>query len=335
MKACALRAYLTPWLESFIKDHPFISGAYLAGSAAEKRPEDDLAGCSDIDIMLTIDGPAREKPGKLPHGDFVIEGTYVAWDTIADPEHALSDYHVAHGLSRGKILFDRDGRLTSLCETVAREFSKPERIRQRIDGVFAKIEGNLRGFNPELPLENRMMGLLFSAGILCHAVLVAAQKNPTVRMRYRETHALGLPDVQERLLRAAGFADITAEDARLLIAKMAHLFDLVSPVCRTHFPYTGDLLPDMRKSAVDDLLALVERGLARECMFWVCATFTRLMAQAHADAPDIYAQNLPELQNLAQIIGIGSPESEKQRISAILQEIPAFSEICNKIILQN
>lgn len=334
MKANELRAFLMPWLESFVQEHPFVTGAYLAGSTAELAPEADLAGCSDIDIMLTIDDEPRLKPGKIPCGGYVIEGTYISKSSIADPQAALADYHIAHGLHHGHILLDRDGRLGMLCAAVAAEFALPQRIEQRIESTLAKIEGNLRGYDCSLPLCNRMMGLCFSAGILCHSVLVAGQKNPTVRMRYQATQRLlaARPEGQELLLRTAGFADITPQEARAFVLEMAALFDLVSPRCKTAFPFTGDLLPDMRKSAVDDSLALIEKGLHRETMFWTCATFARLMAQARADLPELYAEWMPTLEHLAGRIGLDSVQAEQARIAGIRATFAPVRALCAEII---
>jgi len=335
MQAKDLAAYLAPWLEEFIAAHPFVTGAYLAGSAAEKAPEDEIAGCSDIDVMLTIEGEARPKPGKIPHGGFVIEGTYIPWAQIADPEAALADYHIAHGLFRSRILCDADGRLTALCEKVRAEFSKPDRILQRVDGVIAKIENGLNGFDPQLPLHNRFMGLAFSAGIMAHAVLVAAQKNPTVRMRYRAAHEILAPEMQEFLLKTAGFADITPDEARIYALKMGELFDLVSPRCKTVYPFTGDLQPEMKKSAVDDALALIDQGLHRETMFWTCATFCRLMMQAAADAPQIHAQWTSAFEALSRRIGICTPEQQSARIALIRAALPGLRRLSESIIAEN
>jgi len=337
MKAKDLFPFLTPWLKSFLAEHPFVTGAYLAGSAAELGPEDDLSDCSDIDVMLVIEGEARPKPGKLPYRGAVIEGTYIPWSQIEDPERALSDYHIAHALHLGRILYDRDGRLTRLCAHVAAEFSKPERILQRVDSVIAKIERNLSGFDPSLPLFNRFTALLFSAGVMAHAVLVAVQKNPTVRMRYRATSAVleGRPDAQEFLLETAGFADITPSEARRFVYRMADLFDLMSPRCKTAFPFTSDLQPEMRKSAVDDALSLIDQGLHRESLFWTCATFSRLMQQAHADAPDIYAKwtNAFE-QHAARVMPI-CPQKQLAHAELILDALPTLRRLCIDLIAQH
>lgn len=332
MQASQLSSFLAPWLRAYADAHPQLMGAYLAGSAAELSPEDTISACSDIDIMLLLDADAGEKPGKIPYKGYVIEGTHVLYETVAVPDGALSDYHLAHGLSRGRILLDRDGRLTALSAAVAKEFAKPERIWARIDNVFSRIDRNLTGYDPAAPLPQRMMGLLFSAGILCHAVLVAAGKNPTIRMRYRATQQLDNPPLQEALLSAAGFGSITREQTSALLCDMAALFDTVAPACKTPFPFTGDLQPQMRKSAVDDLLALLQQGLQREAMFWICATGTRLMVQAHADLPSAYAQALPWLQAVAEAIGLGSLQAERRRIDQIREAMPVIRSYCQSII---
>ena len=337
MKAKELTAYLAPWLEGFIAQHPFITGAYLAGSAAEKAPEEDIADWSDIDIMLTIEGESRPKPGKIPYGSHVIEGTYIPWQNIEDAEKALADYHIAHGLARSRVLFDADGRLTALCQSVQAEFAKPERIMQRVDGVIAKIEGNLNGFNADLPLHNRFMGLAFAAGIMAHAVLVAAQKNPTVRMRYRETCRVlqNRPEMQEMLLKTAGFADITPDEARAFVLQTGELFDVVSPLCKTVYPFTSDLQMEMRASVVDDALDLIEKGMHRETMFWTCATFCRLMMQSASDAPEIFAAWQAPFHGLAQRVGAGTPMQQRKRISDIRFALPVLRAFCAEMAQNN
>lgn len=332
MQAKDLNTYLSPWLKTFIAEHPYVTGAYLAGSTAELAPEDDLGDCSDIDVMLTIKGEPRPKPGKIPFGGAVIEGTYIPWSTIEDPELALADYHIAHALHLGRILYDSDGHLTALCAAVAAEFPKPGRIRQRVDSVIRKIENNLNGYDPSAPEANRFMGLLFAAGIMAHAVLVAVQKNPTVRMRYRATKAVlaDRPDAQEALLRAAGFDGISAAQAKEAVQEMAELFDRVSPLCKTAFPFTSDLQPEMRKSAVDDALALIDSGLHRESMFWTCATYARLMLQSRADAPEIFSAQQEKFVRFAGWIIPSQPE----RIATIRSALPALRSLCDAIIDQ-
>lgn len=337
MQAKHLTEFLAPWLEQFLADHPFVVGAYLAGSAAELGPEEDLADCSDIDVMLVIEGQPRPKPGKIPYGIAVIEGSYVPWSSIDDPEKALADYHLAHGLHHGRILYDKDGRLCKLCAQVAAEFAKPERVRQRVDSVIRKIEANLDSFDPNAPRYTRAMGLLFAAGIMVHAVLVAAQKNPTVRMRYRAAREVlkERPEAMEMLLEAAGFSDLSPSSARQAVMQMSALFDTMCPHCKTQFPFTSDLQPEMRKSAVDDALSLIDSGLHRESMFWTLATFCRLMLQASADKPELIGvwngTFTYEMAAMAKV-NMESADSQLQRIEAIRGALPALRSLCDEIV---
>lgn len=334
MQTKELTAFLAPWLEGFLAEHPFVIGAYLAGSCAELGPEDDLASCSDIDVMLVIEGGARPKPGKLPHRGMVIEGTYIPWEQISDPEHALADYHIAHALHLGRILFDRDGRLHALCSAVAAEFSKPERILQRVDGVIRKIEAGLDAFDPAWPLFRRCTSLLFGAGIMAHAVLVAAQKNPTVRMRYRAAHSVlnDRPGAQEFLLDAAGFGAVSPDEARQSVCKMAELFDCMAPLCKTAFPFTSDLQREMRPTAVDDALSLIDSGLHRESLFWTFATFSRLMQQACADAPELYARWEAPFARQMRLVLPDDPNGQLERVRSIRAALPGLRALCKELL---
>lgn len=337
LRAGDLDGFVNRWLEVFLADKPWIRGAYRVGSTAELPSDARIDSCSDIDVMLVTDGcEKREKPGKIPVSGQVIEATYLPWDEIGDAERSLANYHIAHGLHLRRVLFDRDGSLTALCESVAKEFSKPERIRARVKGVIEKIEAGLSGFPEAGKPYARLTSLAFNAGIMAHAVLVAAQKNPTVRTRYKAVRdvlaPIGEEQAHEELLAVAGCADITPSEARGFVNRMAELFDEVSPVRRTRFFFTSDLEPEMRPSAVDDMLEMIEGVLARECMFWVVATYCRLLQQAEADAPDIYARYLPGLEELSRRLGVGTPEGERARIDAIRSALPGVSALADRIV---
>lgn len=339
MTAKDIPKFLAPWLENFLRENPFIRGAYLAGSVAELHPDDEIGSCSDIDIMMPIDSPARDKPGKIPYNSFIIEGTFIPWGELRDPERSMANYHVAHGLHHNLVLADQTGELTALCEYIAAEFPKPERIRARVDNVITKIESNLNGFRTDVPVERQCMGLLFTAGILTHAVLVAAMRNPTVRMRYRAVRDVLIPAGRsaeyEELMRVAGFADFTAEEAETYLADMASLFDAVEPLRRTRFPFTSDLCAEMRPTAVDDLSTMIRSGSHRETLFWLCATYTRLMQQAAYDAPELYNEEMPSFLRLMKRVGLGTPEARLRRAEAIRAALPGIRALCEQIITES
>ena len=138
--------------------------------------------------------------------------------------------------------------------------------------------------------------------------------------------------MQEMLLRAAGFADITPDEARAFALQTGELFDIVSPLCKTAYPFTSDLQAEMRSSVVDGALELIGKGMHRETMFWTCATFCRLMMQSAADAPDIFAAWQRPFCILAQRVGAGTPMQQRKRISDIRMSLPVLRAFCAETV---
>ncbi|MBW7462314.1 hypothetical protein K0U00_50510, partial [Paenibacillus sepulcri] len=82
------------------------------------------------------------------------------------------------------IIADPTGYLRSLQIQVSRQFAERKWVLRRCVNAREKIENGLNSFNTAAPLHDQVTSWLFPTGITTHVLLVAALRNPTVRLRY-------------------------------------------------------------------------------------------------------------------------------------------------------
>jgi hypothetical protein len=268
-------------------------GAFLAGSAPHREPDEVQPPWSDVDVRVVVAGSVPAKPGKLLHAGALLDVDVVPEDELADPERVARSFHTAPCFAVDGVLADPTGHLRRLHGQIAPTFARPEAVQRRCADVLARIEHRLGALDP-LPGPTRpgpemVLGWLFPASLLTNVVLVAALRPPTVRLRYRAAravlHAAGRADLHERLLAALGCADVGRATVERHLGRLEVVFDAAAAVARTPFPFSGDVTPAARSIAIEGSRRLVADGDHREAVFWVVATLARCRQILDADAP--------------------------------------------------
>jgi len=310
-------------------------GAYASGSTVGRGDGEELAATSDLDVVVVVEGEvAPPKAGKLRYDGALLEITYQPSAEIASAERVLGAYHLAGSFRTDTVLDDPTGRLGELRAEVEPRFAAPEWVRRRCADARQRIERGIAAVNPSAPFHDALTGWLFPTAVTTHVVLVAALRNPTVRLRYPAARGAlaeyGRAAFYPRLLALLGCADVPAERVRFHLDALARTCDATAPVARTPFFFSGDLTPGARPVAIDGSRALIDRGDHREAVFWILATFARCHAVLSADAPALAARLDPEFRAAAQeLAGIGSPADLPVRaaeVTAFLPELWATAE---------
>ncbi|WP_431032111.1 hypothetical protein ACQYWQ_01920 [Streptomyces sp. P6-2-1] len=290
---------------------PGFAGAYFSGSTVGLAADAVLSPYADVDLVVVLDTPLPPpKPGKFPHAGALLEVTYEPWAALASADTVLGDYHLAPPLARTDTLIaDPDGRLAALVAEVARGFARPEHVLRRCAQAAGRVRNGLAALPADAPLPQQVTAWLFPSGVTTHVLLVAALRNPTIRLRYPAVRDVLVPgpheELYEDLLGALGCAHLDRARVAGHLAVLTETFDATSGVpVRTPFPYAADLRPDARPVAVDGSADLVARGLHREAVFWIVATLARCHTVLAADAPALQRGLLPGFREVLADLGL-------------------------------
>lgn len=337
VKLDTARAAARHWITTNGRSYPGYLGAYISGSTTALPDNADLPVGSDVDIMLVTRRPVEGlKLGKFEHEGVLLEVTYLAWDQLHPAEAALADYHLAGGLRNDTIVDDPTGALRAVQQQVAAHFADPALVRARCQNVRDKITIALGGLDATLPWHDQVTNWLFPTGVAAHLILVAALRNPTVRLRYlRAREALadfGLSQCYPGLLRLMGADQLTAAQVRHHIDGLAVTFDEAAAAARTPFFFSTDITPIARPIAVDASYGLVERGDHREAMFWIVATLARCHKILAADAPQTQAKLAPLFDAALTDLGIATSSDLHAHAQSTLAALPELWDTAEKII---
>jgi hypothetical protein len=168
--------------------------------------------------------------------------------------------------------------------------------------------------------------------VTAHLPLVAALRNPTIRRRFIDVHAVlldaGQADVYPQLLSLLGSSTISAARARQHLAALERAFDAAAAVIVTPFPFASDITADARSIALDGTRAMIDEGFAREAMFWLTASFARCQSVLHADAPSSMRDRFDrDFSKLLGDLRIESPSDLQQRAELVRQSIPSIRRV--------
>ncbi|GAB2890300.1 hypothetical protein [Streptomyces mayteni] len=333
MRVSEARAAARDWIGRHGSRTPGFRGAYLSGSTVDLPATAEVPAGSDTDVMLVVDAAELpEKPGKFLHHGALLEVTVVPWEQLRSPEHVLASYHLATPFRTDTVIADPTGDLGRLRERVAAGFAEPHWVARRRAEARGRVERGLRGLDPDRPWPALVIGWLFPTGVTTHVLLVAALRNPTVRLRYVATRDLlaehGTPHRHEELLRLLGSHALTAERAEHHLRALAATFDAAAAVAgtaRTQFPFRTDLTPAARPIAIDGSLAAIRAGRHREIAFWLAATFARCHLVLEADAPAALTRaHRPAFAELLADLGIVTPDDLRARAEAALAFLPTL-----------
>jgi hypothetical protein len=181
---CA-RAAARDWINDNRESLPAFHGAFITGSTVGLPDGAELAAASDLDVTIVVSGPHPPmKVGKVRHHGALLEISFMKDEELADPDRILGTYYLAGSLRADSILFDPSGQLRAVHERVAAEFAKREWVLRRCRDARERIDSHLARFDPVAAWPDQVIAWLFATGVTTHVILVAALRNPTIRLRY-------------------------------------------------------------------------------------------------------------------------------------------------------
>jgi hypothetical protein len=330
------------WVELNAAREPGFAGAFFTGSTGELSADDALPATSDVDIVVVLDvQTAPPKLGKIVADGLVLEVTYAALAEFDDTAAVARNYHLANSFRRDQLIADPTGRLAELRDAIAPFFHRPEAIVARSDNAMDRIRNGLAGIDAAAAWQQQVMGWMFSTSITAHVVLVAALRNPTVRLRYAAARAvllgLGRSDLYDELLDQLGVRDLQPATVARQLENLEPLFDDAVGAASTPFFFSSDISDGARHIVFEGSRALIADGLHREAVFWIIATYTRCMTILAADAPLLAATQEPTFRNaVTQLLGVQSTGDLLGRAQRTLASLPALRAfVAERAAVQN
>jgi hypothetical protein len=185
MKVGLARSAAVQWVAEHAQSDAGFRGAYFSGSTVGLPDDAEMAPSSDIDISVitTADDPPA-KPGKLRYQGALLEVSYLPWAHLSSADGVLASYHLAGSFRTDTIINDPTGHLHNLHDHVAPHFAARPWVRRRCQDARHRIETGLAAIDTSAPFHEQVTAWLFPTGVTCHVLLVAALRNPTVRLRY-------------------------------------------------------------------------------------------------------------------------------------------------------
>lgn len=340
MKVIEARRAAAEWVWKHAASEEWFRGAYYSGSTVGMADDAMLPSSSDIDIVVvTAEEEPPVKPGKLVFQDTLIEVTLLSWNEIASAEKVLASYHLAGSFRRDTIITDPTGQLRKLLADVGPRFNEWSWVRRRCENARDRIINGLGGLDVHAPLHDRLTGWLFPTGVTTHVLLVAALRNPTIRLRYAAARDVleeyGLHDVYPQLLHLLGCSHLSASRVEHHLGELTRTFDAAADVVQTPFFFRSDITVLSRPIAIDGSRDLIHAGKHREAVFWIAATFARCHQIFAADAPHLQQLHLPALLALTDDLGVTDSSAMAVRAEAVLQFMPRLWDAAERILQLN
>ncbi|MFD0343145.1 hypothetical protein ACFVH0_31455 [Streptomyces sp. NPDC127117] len=340
MRVGTARSAAVQWVTEHARPDPGFRGAFFSGSTVGLPDDAELSPYSDVDIVVVTADPAPPvKPGKLRFREALLEVSLLPWDELASADEVLSSYHLAGSFRRDTVVDDPTGRLRELRADVSRRFAERPWVRRRCRDAERRIETRLAAFDTAAPFHEQVMSWLFPTGVTTHVLLVAALRNPTIRLRYpaaREVlDAYGQAHLYPELLSLLGCARLSAARTGHHLDELARTFDAAAEVARTPFFFSGDITAGARPVAIDGSRYLIERGDHREAVFWIIATFARCHTVLAADAPELHLARLPSFLEAVADLGITSTDDLLRRGEQVIGFLPGLRRAAGQILAAN
>lgn len=341
MKVGFARAAAIEWVMQHASREPGFRGAFFSGSTVGLPDDAELPATSDVDVMIvTAQAEPPPKIGKFVYRGILVEATYLSWNQLSSVEEVLRSYHLANCFRVDTIIADPTGHLRRLQTQVSRHFAERVWVRRRCENARQKIENGLRAIDTSAPLHDQVTAWLFPTGVTTHVLLVAALRNPTVRLRYRVARDVlmeyGYPDLYLDLLELLGCAHLTPQRVEHHLEELARTFDAAASVAKTPFFFSTDITATARPIAIDGSRELIQAGYHREAVFWIVATFARCHKILATDAPpDLQRALAPAFDAIIADLGIRSTDHLIRRAEDVIQFLPRLWETTEAILLVN
>jgi hypothetical protein len=334
------RAVASRWVAEHAVGRPGFVGAFLTGSATWLPGDAELPATSDVDVMVVTAGErTRPKLGKFLCEGVVVEVTYLPWDAVGSAERVLGSYHLAGCLRGGTIVSDPAGRLAEVQAVAAGQYARRAWVRRRCQDAERRVVDGLAAVDAGGPWHDQVTAWSFATGVTTHVLLTAGLRNPTVRLRYLAVRALllehGRLGFHEELLELLGCARLDRVRVEQHLRVLAGVFDATVPVSRTWFPFSADDTPVGRPMAIEGSRELVERGLHREAVFWIVATYARCLKILASDAPETRELYSPGFTDLLADLGVTSPADLRRRAADVRAFLPRLREVAESIMAVN
>ena len=323
------------------RDAAWFRGAFFSGSTIGLPDDAELPAASDVDVMVvTAHDQAPPKLGKFLYHDTLVEVTYLPLHLLSSAEEVLASYHLAGCFRSDTIIADPTGHLRRLQARVARGFAEPPWVRRRCEGARRKITDGLRAIDLEAPFHDQVMAWLFATGVTTHVLLVAALRNPTVRLRYLAAREVltdyGQAGLYPELLELLGCARLTRRRVQQHLLALASTFDAAVAVARTPFFFSSDISAPARPIAIDASQRLIDGGCHREAVFWMVATFARCQKILAADAEGEVRRALaPAFEAMVADLGIASSADILRRADDVIRFLPRLWQTAETIMAQS
>jgi hypothetical protein len=328
------------WVLDHGQHTPGFVGAYFHGSATALPEEAEYPATSDLDVMLVLEDPGDAiKPGKFLYKGALLEASYIARSALEPPETVLETAALAGGFRRPGSILDPTGMLTALHERVSRDFARRTWVLKRCERALAAPGNAARSLSADAPLHDQVQTTVFACGLACFPPVVAALRDTTVRKRYvaaREVLAeYGRLDFQEELLELLGCAAMGRERAEWHLRGMTAAYDAAAAAYRTPYRFGSDVSAAARPISVDGTQELIDRGLHREAVFWIAATYDRARHVLSVDAPERVPQMDETYVELLRDLRIETLEKRRERCAAVEAFVPRVREVTEEILAKN
>jgi hypothetical protein len=341
MKVGHARAAASSWVMEHASHDPAFMGAYFSGSTIAMSDDMEIPVGSDIDVVIvTTHHEPPFKLGKFEYLGALIEITYLTWSQLSSVEEVLTSYHLAGSFRMNTIISDPAKQLASLQTQVSRHFSELKWVRRRCENVRHKIENGLLAADTSAPLHDQVTSWLFPTGVTTHMILVAALRNPTVRLRYLAAREVlleyGFSSLYEDLLELLGCSHLTPQLVEHHLDELSQTFDAAAAVAKTPFFFSSDITAAARPIAIDGSRKLIHDGNHREAIFWIVATFARCHKILAADArPEQQAALIPSFKAVIADLGIITSEDIINRSKAVIAFLPSLTKTTEAIMHAN
>jgi hypothetical protein len=329
------------WVRRYALREDGFAGAYFSGSTNHLSDASELPETSDVDVVIVLErDSAPDKLGKFSYHGVLLDVSFLTWHELTSPDEVLSSYHLAGSFQEDSIIADPTGRLQHLHEHVARAFPTRGSVRRRCEDAQASVETALREIDEWAPFPHQVTSWLFGTGRTAHVLLVAALRNPTVRLRYvaaRDVLAdYGRSDFYPELLELLGCVHLSRLRVQHHLRGLAQTFDAAVAVARSRFFFSSDITPVARPIAIDGGQELIDGNLHREAMFWIIATYARCHTILAADAPRAARHEfLPAFEAALGDLGITSADDLRYRAEAVLRFLPKLWDVAEEILTAN
>ncbi len=289
---------------------PGFRGAYFTGSATGLPDDATYPATSDLDVHVVREDPGDAlKPGKFVYRGVLLEVSYIPRDTLRSPEAVVTNGHLAGAFRTRSVIADPG------------------------------VRNAAHALDEATPLHDQVTATAFAAGVTTYVLLAAGLKNLTVRKRYVAARAVlaeyGRLDFHEPLLALLGCAGMERERVEHHLGAVTAAFDAAKVAIKTPYRFGSDISDVARPISIDGSWELIERGLHREAVFWLVATYCRCRHIFDADAPELLARFDPGLHELAADLGIDSFAARQRRCRDVEAFLPQVWEVAEAIMAAN